>query len=844
VSGTTSPVATYRLQLTPAFGFDRAASVTGYLADLGVSHLYLSPILEARRGSTHGYDQTDPTRVRAELGGEAAFERLVKAARARGLGIVIDIVPNHMAAHHANPWWYGLLRHGRGSHFDRYFDVDWECTGGRMVLPVLGAPLTHVIQRGELVVERFESGELGLRYFDRMFPLREELSAAAVPQEPEALRGLLERQHYELAFWREGLERINYRRFFDIADLAGLRVEDSAVFEHAHAKILELTARGWVQGVRVDHIDGLRDPHQYLRRLRTRLNSAARGGVWPLIFVEKILARDERMPVDWPIDGATGYEFLSAATHAMIDPLGARECREHAATGGAGVRDFHALAIACKELVAGSLLGPELSRLCRSATASMRTAGLACDAQDLQLALVRVSARLGVYRTYADDDGMSESDVERVRGAVAAAAGHRVPPSLGAAIEVLEDVLTLAGAFATGSARSAALDTVRLWQQFTGPLAAKGVEDTALYRDVACPALNEVGTEPVPAEREGDASAALVELAEQRRARPFSMNAGDTHDAKRSEDVRARLAALTHAPEPWLGALDEAASALSRMASDKCAVVPTPADLSLIVHSAAALWPGENEDFMAGDEARLAVLAERITAYIVKAAREAKVSSSWASPDPGYEGACARAVHSLMFDAALDRARSRICGVARATRPLSGRLAIAAVLLRTLFPGTPDWYQGTECAALSLVDPDNRRAVDFAMRERALNYIRARWTESPTAASAELFSRADHDSAKMFAMWRAVSVRRGLLLAGTPFRLESISLTTEGWHWAVASGPRRCIVDVSLRPGQGIRRKLDAVHTFGINQLTGHPVGSDEAAGWARIVVDGAAQVW
>ncbi|MBX3358923.1 MAG: malto-oligosyltrehalose synthase [Phycisphaeraceae bacterium] len=814
-----SPIATYRIQLTPRFGFDAAAAIVGYLADLGVSHLYLSPIFEATPGSSHGYDQTDPTRIRTELGGASAFERLSSTAHDRGLGIVLDIVPNHMAAHHANPWWYNLLKHGPDSEYDRFFDVDWASEGGRVVLPVLGAPLAEVIARGEITFEPNGS----LCYFERHFPLSEGDIEAV--RSGDNLGNVLSRQHYVLTYWRDGLRRLNYRRFFDISDLAGLRVEDPVVFDRTHAALFSLVARRLVDAVRVDHIDGLRDPLQYLKRLRDGLCSANPDSV--PVFVEKILARGESLPSAWPLDGATGYEFLAAAASMMTDPTGIAVLRRHTVAIGAGAPDFHHLAVASKREVARSLFGPELSRLCRAADSCLRGVGLECDAASLRVAIADLSACLSRYRTYADSAGPCRSDVECIRDAARGAESLARSPNHLSAVRNLAGLLTLSAPFHSGQARLQAIETLRTWQQFTGPVAAKGVEDTALYRDIAILALNDVGTEPIPQ----DPRAQIEWLALQRRVHTLSMNATDTHDAKRSEDVRARLAVLTWFPADWTRILDQAIPLLAELSPHRTSDrLPAAGDLSLILHSAFALGPPAG--------AFDAALGDRLKDYITKATREAKRATTWISPSSDYEAACSHAVDLLLYSDALAGVRGEMAKLARATRLMAARMSLAIVMLKSLFPGTPDWYQGTECLALSFVDPDNRRPVDFEARRTLLADIQAQWRSSPAAAAASLLDDPDSDAAKLFVTWRVLTVRRRLLAEGARMTLESFERSPSHCQWRVTADQHRCSASVALRPDD----HQQTVTPAGADQLRGTVSGL--SALWASIVVEGVWETW
>ncbi len=784
-------VATYRLQLTPVFGFAAARAVVPYLADLGASHLYLSPIFEARPGSTHGYDQTDPTTVRAELGGEPAFHDLASAASDAGMGILLDIVPNHAAAHHANPWWFGLLKHGPGSTFDRFFDVAWDASRGRVVLPVLGSTPAQCAADGQLTFTRDEALGPCAAYFDRLFPLRDDRPLPA-DDSPAALLEALSCQHYELAQWREGLERINYRRFFDIADLAGLRVEHDEVFDITHAKILDLVGRGLVHALRVDHIDGLRDPLAYLARLREALDRAA--GPRVPIFVEKILAHDESLPGEWPVAGTTGYEFLAALGQLWSSPRGVEAIRRHVAQSTP--EPFGALAIACKREAAETILRPELNRLCDALRAALHAAGRAIPDESLRDGVIALSAGLGVYRAYADRRGMTPEDRARVRRAASAA-------GLAGAASSLLDLLTLSGPFEAAPLRARALECVQRWQQFTGPLAAKGVEDTALYRDTASPWLCDVGAEPEI--RDSDREWSVV--AGHRSVRPLSMNTTDTHDAKRSEDARAALAALSHAPEEWTGIIDEAVALASRTRISR-------ADLVLILSSVYALLgrePGESP-------------APRVREYAVKAVREAKRESSWLAPNEDYERRCRETV-DLFVSPEGAGVRARMTALRGRVEVRASRTSVAQGLLKCLFPGIPDIYQGTDLRVFALADPDNRRPVDFERRVRLLDLAKQAW------AARDPERVRDADSRKLLAVWRALAVRRGLLLRG-PLRLESLRSTAPALEWKIAAADALCAVRVEFEDGPAPHP-----HEPGLDQLGA--MLRDGPRPWATVVVQG-----
>ncbi|HYY81716.1 MAG TPA: malto-oligosyltrehalose synthase [Actinomycetes bacterium] len=644
---------TYRVQLSARFPFAAVRAVLPYLADLGVSHLYVSPVLRARSGSAHGYDVVDPTEVSPELGGEGGLRELVAALRGHGMGLVVDLVPNHMAASEENPWWVDVLRHGQGSRFARVFDVDWAAAGGRVRLPVLGAPLEQV--RGEL---RVEDG--WVRYHQQRFPLA-----------PGTDR--LDRQHYELVEWRRAAVDGNYRRFFTINDLVGVRQEDPEVFRLTHATILRLVAEGLVDGVRVDHVDGLADPAGYLRRL-------ADGGV-PWVVVEKVLEGRERLP-PWPVAGTTGYEFLALADGLLLDPAAAGPFTERYAALSGRDPNGAALAVACKREQLRRAFGAEVAAVARH---------LPGDQAANRDAVVELAAQLPVYRTYVTDR-VGDADQAVLTSAGGAVAdrlwdGGEVDPG---ALDRLLGALLLASPEGSGEPQGGAPEgrapeAVRRFQQLSGPAMAKGVEDEAVYRDVRLLARSEVGGDLAgfgrsPAEFHAAA-------AERERRWPRSMLATSTHDTKRGEDVRARLAALTDDPDRWW--------ALAERWTARLAAGVDPADALALWQTMVGAWP---------------LPRERCLAYLRKAVREAGLRSSWTDPDQGYEAAVADLVARAYGDAGL---LAELEALVEVVAPAGRVRAAGLALLRLTAPGVPDTYQGTETEQLVLVDPDNRRPVAF-----------------------------------------------------------------------------------------------------------------------------------
>jgi (1->4)-alpha-D-glucan 1-alpha-D-glucosylmutase len=629
---------TYRVQLSRAFGFTAARAVVPYLADLGVSHLYTSPVLRARSGSTHGYDVVDPTEVAPELGGEAGLRELVAALRAAGMGLVVDLVPNHMATSIESPWWVETLRRGPEAEVARVFDIDWEAGGGRVRLPVLGGPLDQVADQ-----VRVEDG--WVVYHEHRFPLA-----------PGTDR--LSQQHYQLVDWRRAAVDLNYRRFFTVNELIGVRQEDPEVYELTHATTLRLAAEGLVDGVRVDHIDGLADPAGYLRRLAAAV---------PFVVVEKILEDGERLP-DWPVAGTTGYEFLAVADGVLVDQAAAGAFAEGYRELTGDNPDPAAVALACKRERLERDFGAEVAGVARH---------LPGDQDANRAAVVELAARLPVYRTYVTGSApVAEAD-RRVIGEAAAAARPDLDPAGAAALDRLVAALLL---------ERPAPEAVRRFQQLSGPAMAKGVEDTALYRDTRLVARNEVGGN---LGRFGRPAAELHRANAEREARwPLSLLATSTHDTKRGEDVRARLAVLSECPDRWWPLADRWTGHL--------AAGVDPADALLLWQTMAGAWPLERE---------------RCQAYMEKAIREAGLHTTWTDPDRAYE----RAVAALVERAYADRAfLSELEQLVAEITPAGRVKAAGLALLRLTSPGVPDTYQGTETEQLVLVDPDNRRPAPFA----------------------------------------------------------------------------------------------------------------------------------
>lgn len=664
-SGVPRPVgATYRLQLGPSFTFGDAARRVPYLADLGVTHLYLSPVLEAVRGSTHGYDVTDPTTVRAELGGRKGLEKLADAAHVDGLGLVIDIVPNHLgvARPEQNPWWWDVLKNGRKSAFAHYFDIDWDPrngAGGKLALPVLGSEA----DAAALTVDR-SGPEPVLRYHDRVFPVGREVGGG----DPERVHYA---QPYRLVPWDAPIR--SYRRFFTVDDLAAVRVEDPEVFAATHTEIGSWFADGIADGLRVDHPDGLADPVRYLRRLR----ELAGPDAW--IVIEKILESDEPLDPILPVAGTTGYDALRELGHALLAPAGAPglSALHERWTGDDGaVRWNSGATLRLRDELAARDLRPEFLRLARAIRVET---GTAVPIDDLADAALFWMNEIPYYR---DDYPVLSPQAEAVRSRLLGAAG----PETSAEHRAIEAVATAIDRGAESAARFA---------QLTGALTAKSLEDTAFYRSARLISLQEVGGAP------SDIGPSDPHPALARRAAewPAAMTTLSTHDTKRGEDVRARIGVLSQCPDDWAAFVDRSMPLLPSP--------PDPMTGLFLLQTAFGVWP---EDGAITD-----ALRARLHAYAEKAMREGRIGTSWTAPDGAFEAA-GHAFLDALFDGA---AGAAMTDLADALAPHGRSDALAQKLLQLAGPGVPDVYQGTERWEDSLVDPDNRRPVDWEATDDA-----------------------------------------------------------------------------------------------------------------------------
>lgn len=702
--------ATARLQLHKGFDFDAAAAQVGYFADLGVSHLYLSPIAASMPGSTHGYDGIDPTLINPELGGEGGFLRLAQRARARGLGLLLDIVPNHLAAAPQNPWWSDLLMHGRRSRYAQWFDIDWDAADGdeRLWLPVLDRPLQEAVQAG---VMRVEDGgdqpylflhDLRLPLSPRSYPLHDGVRQGWIERcnrSAERMHALLQRQHYHLAWWRSAGDQVNYRRFFDITSLAALRVEREDVFAAVHALPLRLVGEGWVDGLRIDHIDGLADPGEYLGRLRAQLDQAAeaggRRGADITLHVEKILAEGEALPADWSCDGTTGYDFMDQAGAWLHQQDAAETLRMKWQDRSGDPRSLDAVQQAARDAILDGSLYADLQRLMGAVKQAVGEAAARGDISDAMLrrAVCALLRHYPVYRPYALQ---AQPEREMLRRADATAA-QQLDASGRAALCLVVDAL-----------QSPEGHELRVrFGQLSAPLNAKAVEDTAFYRYYRLLSRNEVGSDP---QRVGLAGEAMLALAKTRGDHhPQAMLALATHDHKRGPDARARLALISGDVAAWQLALAD----WEQQCAAAAMPMPLPAAEGYALWQAlVGAWPMQGapgEDF-----------AERMDQWLRKALREGKRISNWLDPDTELEDAAQQWLKALTQSSEMQGARDALASYVHLLAAAGASNGLAQLCLQLCLPGVPDIYQGTEFWDLSLVDPDNRRPVDFAQRAQAL----------------------------------------------------------------------------------------------------------------------------
>jgi (1->4)-alpha-D-glucan 1-alpha-D-glucosylmutase len=841
------PISTYRIQFSLGFRFVDARELIPYLHELGVTDLYASPRFRARRGSSHGYDVADPFRVNSELGTDREFKELVERLQRYRMGLLLDIVPNHMAASSDNPWWLDVLESGPASRFASFFDIDWHppitkaafLQESRVLLPILGDLFGNVLENQELTLKLDESGVF-IRYYDARLPLDPKtyqpvlefsLNSLSAPSgvnrsacrelsqliekvnllpdrnstdprkietrrqdlptlkqalwhlcqeypeikadlektlhvfngtkgDPESfyrLHRLLAGQVYRLAFWKLAAEEINYRRFFDVSDLVGLRVEDSRVFDARHAQILQLIKEGNVTGLRVDHVDGLHDPLSYLQRLqaaaREELKAQATGEPF-FVVTEKIIAPGEILPEPWPVSGTTGYDFLNLANGVFINPAGVTALQAVFRRFTGSEDDFSKVSYQCRKQVMEELFAGEMNVLAHALGRLAAKDRFARDVplSELRQALMEVTACLPVYRTYIRNFEVSKPDRKYIEAAWRAASQRTLPTSAGPpAFAFLRSVLLLDSAEGENETKQSCLDFVLRWQQFTGAVMAKGVEDTALYRHLVLVSLNEVGGNP------GGTGTSVDEFHHAMRFRqdhlPFTLNATSTHDTKRSEDVRARVNVLAEFPTKWGKALRRwhkwnhihAQSVNGEFA-------PDAVDEILFYQTLIGVWPLREEEFP--------LLGHRLKEYMVKAVREAKVHTNWLRPNAAYERAVVNFVDSVLRRGDDNRFLKDFLRFHKMVAALGALNSISQVLLKITAPGIPDFYQGTELWDSSVVDPDNRRPVDFKLRLEVLEDSRRKGAADQARPLDELLAEWRDGRIKFFVADKALDFRK------------------------------------------------------------------------------------
>jgi (1->4)-alpha-D-glucan 1-alpha-D-glucosylmutase len=802
------PRATYRLQFHRGFTLRRAIELVPYLHDLGVSHVYASPLLKACPGSTHGYDVCDHSQINPEIGTEQELEELARTLHRHEMGLVLDIVPNHMAiCGRHNVWWWDVLRHGRNSQFADYFDIDWEAPDtqlcGKVLLPVLGDDYGRTLDRGELKLV-YEDDETLLAYHEHRFPIApntlilpsESLSdtLARLNTDFSALDAVIQRQHYLLADWRHGNAALNYRRFFDISSLAGIRVEDPRVFQATHALSLRWYADGWIDGFRVDHPDGLQDPKVYFERLRS---AAPRS--W--IVAEKILQPGESVAGDWPVAGTTGYEFIRHVTGLFVDPASEKRLTGIYAEFTGEPTDYGVVLREKQHLVLRDLFEAEVNWLTRLLVraAAHYPRYREIDEDALRGVLIEVATCLPVYRTYvqARIGRVPEADVALISDTITWTREHQpqLPPE---AIDFVGDLLLLRIRGETEQ------EFVTRFQQLTGPTMAKGAEDTACYCFNRLIALNTVG---------GDPSRFAVspgifheQCARSLRHWPNSMLTTSTHDTKRSGDVRTRICLLSEIPEQWSAAVLQW-SAMNE--KHRRGNLPDRNMEYFYYQTLVGAWP---------------LPLDRALAVMEKSSREAKQHTSWTRPTGAYDAALREFVTGSLGDADF------VSALERFVAPLveAGQInSLSQLLLKLTCPGVPDIYQGSELWDLSLVDPDNRRSVDFETRQRLLAELR-------TLSVEQMWQRRHEGLTKLWLMQKTLQLRRR---HPTLFDAEGsyAPLRAHGAKAAhvVAFTRAGCVVTIVPRlvlrvGGDWVNTKLHLPEGGWLNEFTGERFGGGE----------------
>jgi (1->4)-alpha-D-glucan 1-alpha-D-glucosylmutase len=843
------PRATYRLQLNRDFTFVQAAKIVPYLAGLGISHAYISPCLKARPGSMHGYDIVDHNSLNPEIGSPEEFDRFVNRLHEHEMGLILDIVPNHMGVMGAdNAWWLDVLENGEASIYAHFFDIDWhplkDELEGKVLLPVLHDHYGTVLESGELkIVFNEKRGQFDVQYRNHCFPVnpreyprilqqcavpatsplgeqdqnllefqsvitafshlprRQDITTdgiaernrdkeihkrrlaelcarspqitacilksidaingtASNPASFEQLHELIKVQAFRLANWRVAADDINYRRFFDTNDLAGICMENDAVFEATHRLILNFIAEGKVDGLRLDHPDGLYDPAGYFERLRSGIRQATHGSeAHPesgrYVVIEKILSGKEKLRSDWPVCGTTGYDFSNLVNGLFVDPSAAKQFEKIYRNFIGDDTSYDEIAYQCRNLTIRNALASELNVLANQLSRIALSKRHTCDftLNSLRDALTEIVASFPVYRTYVTVDGPSVTDERFIRAAVSLAK-WRSPAADTSVFDFVENVLLTRIAEGQDPAYRRTVTAFAMkFQQFTSPVMAKGIEDTAFYRYNRLASLNDVGSDPhrfgvTPGEFHATNSGRLRDW-------PYTMSATSTHDSKRSEDVRARINVLSEIPALWRLQL----RGWRRMNRgyrkiDKQAGAPTRNDEYLLYQTLIGAWPaGELKT-----ESEWKVFRERIENYMLKAIREAKENTSWINRNEDYETAVLSFVRALVNPDA--RFLSEFFPFQRRIARIGLWNSLSQTLLKLCCPGVPDIYQGNELFDFSLVDPDNRRPIDYASRQEAFATTRELDEASPESLAVQVLNTASDGRLKMYTIWKALCLRK------------------------------------------------------------------------------------
>ncbi len=836
------PSSTYRIQFNLNFRFRDAEELVPYLRALGITHLYASPRFRARKGSLHGYDVADAARVNSELGTEEEFQALVTRLHNYGMGLLLDIVPNHMAASEENPWWMDVLENGQQSEFATYFDIDWAADPlqrSRILLPFLGDTYGKVLESQQLGLHYDDQGFF-VRYYQMRFPVRPEsygeIIAACLEDDAEnenspngvrralkhacdiseeletqgatsvqqasgrrskvgelkhqlwelyrdngpfqraldhtlrlfnGIKGvrrsfdrldqLLSCQAYRLAYWRQASREINYRRFFDINELVGVRTENPKVFEARHAPVFRLMKEGAVDALRIDHIDGLRDPLGYLCNLRRRIEEIGtpqNGDLEPYVVVEKIVSGSEALPPEWPIAGTTGYDFANAANFLLVDPAGYSYLDRLYQRLSGDERSFADTWYWSKKQVIQQLFGGEMRSLSGRVArlAAMDRRGCDLPVSELKGALEDITASLAVYRTYIRDQQVSKRDLVELEHAIRMARERSGKnPSNKEIYFFFRRLFRRELDSVYCSWPQEWLDFILRWQMFTGAVMAKGFEDTAFYTHTALLSLNEVGGAPFRGDQAFGLEAFHKFNSERRQYWPRTLNATSTHDTKRSEDVRARIHVLSEIPREWHTRFRRwSAWNRDKKSIENGRTVPSIPEELLIYQTLLGAWPVEEYD--------INILRERLQAFVIKAAREAKQSTSWIDTNEAHERALRHFVSQILNPSA---ARRFLADFGRFHERIAfhGALnSLAQVILKIAAPGNPDFYQGNELWDFSLTDPDNRRPVDFVTRASCLEGLQRAKSESLLFTS--LLHNWTDGRIKLFLTSRALEFRR------------------------------------------------------------------------------------